>query len=605
MTAEIADAEVFYHLQPGDPAAHVYTVACRVASPDPEGQEFTLPAWAPGSYLIREFARHLLVVEALTDDGPQPLRKMDKARWRAPAVDGPLVVRVRVYAFDLSVRGAFLDRDHGFVNGFCVFLRPEGLDDRPCAVQVDPPDGGEDWQLATAMRRVSGGELEFGAFTAADYDELIDQPMLMGRQLVRAGFDVGGVAHEIVLQGCPDADLDRVCADLGEICTAQAELFGGALPMTRYCFLTTALNAGYGGLEHRDSCALIASRGDLPRQGREPEAERYQRFLGLCSHEYFHLWNVKRLRPAELTPYRLDRENYTRQLWLFEGITSYYDDLMLARSAVVTSDQYLEMLGRSLTRVYRSRGRRLQSLEDASFDAWIKFYRQDENAPNALVSYYTKGAMVSLALDLELRLRTDGRCSLDDVMRALWHEYGAGGGVPQGAFERVAEEASGQRLDEFFDQYLRGTADPPIGILLAQFAVRLRLRAAESAKDVGGKAGRREDRPLPWLGATIRAEDGRVVVASVLSDGPGLDAGLSAGDEIVAIGGERCQAARYDEMLDALSVGEPVSIHVFRRDDLRELTLRPARPPRDTAWLELDDEADDESRERRLAWLGV
>ena len=205
----------------------------------------------------------------------------------------------------------------------------------------------------------------------------------------------------------------------------------------------------------------------------------------------------------------------------------------------------------------------------------------------------------------ELRLRTDGRCSLDDVMHALWQEYGAGDGVPRGAFERIAEETSGLRLDEFFEQYLRGTADPPIGILLAQFAVRLRLRGLESAKDAGGKAGKREDRPLPWLGAAIREDGGRVLVASVLSDGPGLEAGLSAGDEIVAIGGERCRPERFDAMLDELTVGEPAAVHVFRRDDLRELSLRPARPPRDTAWLELDDDADDASRERRLAWLGV
>jgi predicted metalloprotease with PDZ domain len=604
MIEQISDAEVFYHLQPDDPAAHVYTVACRIASPDPAGQVFTLPTWAPGSYLIREFARHLLVVEAVLEEGPQPLQKLDKARWRAPVVDGPLVVRARVYAFDLSVRGAWLDCDHGFVNGFCLFLRPEGRDDLPCAVQVDPPEGHNDWQLATAMRRLTGGELEFGAFVAANYDELIDQPLLMGR-LAQASFDVLGVTHELVVQGCPEADLDRICTDLADVCTAQAELFGDGLPMSRYSFLTTALNTGYGGLEHRDSCALIASRGDLPRAGREPVAERYRRFLGLCSHEYFHLWNVKRLRPAELTPYALDRENYTRQLWLFEGVTSYYDDLMLARSGVITSDEYLEMLGRSLTRVYRSRGRRVQSLEDASFDAWIKFYRQDENAPNALVSYYTKGAMVSLALDLELRLRTDGRCSLDEVMRALWQEFGAGGGVPQGAFERVAEETSGLRLEEFFEPYLRGTADPPIGILLAQFAVRLRLRAAESANDMGGKAGRREDRPLPWLGAAISADAGRVTVASVLSDGPGIEAGLSAGDEIVAIGGERCRPECIDDTLDRLTVGEPVTLHVFRRDDLRQLELRPARPPRDTAWLELDDEADDACRDRRLSWLGI
>ena len=605
MITQLNDAEVFYHLQPSNPAAHLFSVTCRIARPDPEGQVVSLPAWAPGSYLIREYARHVVSLEMVTASERVPLHKLDKAHWRAPVVDGPLVLQAEIYAFDLSVRGAYLDAEHAFINGFCLFLRPEGLADQPCAVQIDPPPGDSHWQLATAMRRLSGSEMEFGAFAAQSYDELIDQPMLLG-DLQRQCFDVLGVPHELVVQGCEQADLERVSEDLKEICTAQSELFGDALPMSHYSFLTTALNAGYGGLEHRDSCALVCSRGDLPRAGDSEANPRYRKFLGLCSHEYFHLWNVKRLRPAELTPYALDRENYTRQLWLFEGITSYYDDLMLARSGVVTSDEYLQLLGQSLTRVYRSRGRRLQSLEEASFDTWIKFYRQDENSANALVSYYTKGAMVALALDLELRLRSSGAVSLDDVMRAFWQEYGeADHGVPQGAFERIAEEASGLRLEEFFEQNLRGNVDPPIAILLAQFAVRLQMRAAESATDSGGTVGKRPARPRPWLGVNTQVSAGRVLVANVLSDGPALQAGVSAGDEIIAINGERVNAENFEAIQNRLREGEPAKIHVFRRDDLRELDLEPVRPPRDTAYLELDANADHESLERRLQWLGI
>ena len=600
------DAPVVYHLRADDPGAHVYNVTCRIATPDPQGQVLSLPAWAPGSYLVRDYARHVLSVEAVTPEGPVALRKLDKASWRAPALPGPLVLRARIYANDLSVRGAFLDHDHGFINGFCLFLRPAGLEEEACMLQVDPPQFAGDWQLVTSLRRVSGQPLEFGAFEAANYDELIDHPLLLGPVRVRP-FEVAGIAHEIAVLGCPEADLTRLVTDLEKICASQVALFGGQAPMDRYVFLTTALNRGYGGLEHRDSSALICSRSDLPRPGAgaTPDAD-YRKFLGLCSHEYFHLWNIKRIRPAEMLPYALERENYTRQLWLFEGITSYYDDLMLLRSGVIDANGYLEMLGRSLTRVYRSAGRRLQSLEEASFDAWIKFYRQDENAPNALVSYYTKGAMVALALDLELRLRSAGKVSLDDVMRALWQEYGSvGRGVPEGGFERLAEEVSGHRLDEFFHQNLRGTVDPPIGILLAQFGVGLKLRAAESFADVGGVKGQREDRPRPWLGINTRIEAQRTLVANVLSGGPALEAGLSAEDEILAVNGQRVEAGSFDKLVDRLQFGQPAAFHVFRRDELRQFSVAPSRPPRDTAYLLLEPDTDSASLERRSDWLGV
>ncbi len=605
MDISITDAAVIYHVSPSDLNGHIYTVTCRIAKPDPAGQRLSLPVWAPGSYLLREFSRHVLSLTATDDDGEVSLRKLDKAKWQAEPTRGALVFRAEIYANDLSVRGAFLDRGHGFINGVCLFLRAEGLADQTCALQLDAPGGVSDWKLATAMRRTSGAEHEFGAFEAASYDELVDQPILMG-PLITESFEVLGVPHEFALVGCDDVDVKRITQDIRKICRGHANLFGGELPMQRYVFLTTALNKGYGGLEHSDSTALICCRSDLPRIGEAGQKSGYRKFLGLCSHEYFHLWNVKRIRPKGLQPYDFERENYTRQLWLFEGITAYYDDLMLVRSGLISPTNYLELLGRSFTRVYRSVGRRKQTLEDASFDAWIKFYRQDENAPNALVSYYTKGAMVALALDLELRLRSDGKLCLDDVMLAFWKEYGqAAEGVPQGAFERLAEEVSGLRLEEFFEQNLRGTVDPPVGILLAQFGVRLSLRAAETLIDQGGTAGVREDRPLPWLGIKTRIDSGRVVVANVLIDGPAAEAGVSAKDELLALKGLRITPENFQNLMDTLTLGEPVALDIFRRDDLHRMNIVPTRPPRDTAYLSLEPESDVESLARQAAWLGV
>lgn len=605
METHAEPAELVYHLRPTDPGAHIFTVTLRVDQPHPDGQVFSLPAWIPGSYLVRDYSRHVLSVTGNSETGPVALNKLDKSTWQAEPVRGPLVIKAEIYANDMSVRGAYLDGRQAFVNGVCLFFRVHGQEDSPCVLHIDPPArvAEEDWQLATSLRRQSGTDGGFGAFAAADYDTLIDQPVLLGALSSRE-FKVAGVPHRIYVAGRHEADLDRMVADLAIVCGWHADLFGGVLPMDRYNFLVTVLNAGYGGLEHRDSSALICARGDLPRAGATGVSSEYRKFLGLASHEYFHLWNVKRIKPSAFSPYQLDRENYTRQLWLFEGITSYYDDLALLRSGLISTDSYLELLGRSLTRVYRSGGRRRQTLEDASFDAWIKFYRQDENAPNAILSYYTKGAMVALCLDLELRLRTAGQVTLDFVMRALWAEYGENGeGLPEGGFERFAEAVAGVSLQEFFHQMLRSTVDPPVGILLAQFGVRLHLRSAESGDDPGGNAAKR-DQPRPWLGIGTQAVHDRVLIKHVLADGPAASAGISAGDELLAINDVRVTPANVENIIQALEIGSSARLHVFRRDELLSGSADVLRPPRDTVWLSLDDDADEESLARRAQWLG-
>jgi len=601
----MTDAAVVYRLGATDPAGHIFSLYCRIDEPDPEGQEIYWPAWIPGSYLIREYARHVLSLEASGAGGQLAVHKLDKATWRVEPTAGPLLITAEIYAHDLSVRGAFLDSGHAFINGVCTFPAVRGHEAARCVLHLEGPSvlPGSAWTVATSLTRLTGAQGHFGAFSAASYDELVDRPLLLG-PLAQANFEVAGVPHRLHFVGAPAIDLERIADDVATICSCHADLFGAPLPMAAYEFLVTALPVGYGGLEHSDSSALVCSQSDLPIPGETGVTAGYRKFLGLVSHEYFHLWNVKRLRPAEFAPYDLQRENYTRQLWLFEGITSYYDDLALLRSGLISADSYLDMLGKSFTRVYRSGGRRRQTLEEASFDAWIKFYRPDDNAPNALLSYYTKGAMVALALDLELRLRTDGRVCLDHVMQALWQEYGAAKGLPDGAFERVAESMSGLRLDEFFQQALRTTVDPPVGILLAQFGVRLQLRAAQSPTDIGGKPLEGDEQPPAWLGVVTRQEGERLMVAHVNFGGPGHKAGLSAGDQLVALNSARLDQERLTASSRRLPLDREAQLHVFRRDELHELSIMPTRPPRDTACLSLDETADPDTLARRVAWLG-
>ncbi len=357
--------------------------------------------------------------------------------------------------------------------------------------------------------------------------------------------------------------------------------------MKRYVFLVTALGEGYGGLEHRASTALLCSRDDLPRRGEAQVNERYRTFLGLASHEYFHTWNVKRIKPAAFTPYDLDREGYTTLLWAFEGVTSYYDDLALVRSGLIGTKDYLELLGRSVTTYLRAPGRRKQSLAESSFDAWIKYYRPDENSPNATVSYYGKGSLVALCLDLLIRDKTRGRKSLDDVMRALWQRHGVTGiGVEEDGIERLAEEVTGLELRKTFDEWLRSTRELPLRDLLAEHGVEMALRPAESSSDKGGRpASSKDPGGLAMLGAGARANGEEVIVTHVLEGGAAQEAGLAAGDAIVAVDGLRPGRGGLDAAFARRKAGDTIAIHAFRRDELLEFRVRLMPASADTCVL--------------------
>ncbi len=613
-------APIVYRIVPVSPEAHLFEVTCTVAEPDAEGQCFALPAWIPGSYLIRDFARHIVTIRAaLGGDGlgaPVKLTKVDKHTWRAAALPAgagtqPLTVTCEIYAWDLSVRGAHLDATHAFFNGTSVFLRVRGQEDRRCEVEIlPPPSTGRSspyrkWEVATAMPRKSAPPWGFGWYAAANYDELIDHPVEIG-SFSRAGFRAHGVPHEIVITGRHRADLPRLARDMKRICEHQIDFFGKPAPMDRYVFLITALGDGYGGLEHRASTALVCSRRDLPHAAMKEPGEAYRGFLGLVSHEYFHTWNVKRIKPAAFTPYDLDRENYTTLLWAFEGLTSYYDDLVLVRAGLITHEQYLETLAHAITQLQRNPGREKQSVSDSSFDAWSKYYRQDENSPNAIVSYYGKGSLVGLCLDLHIRSQTGGRKSLDDVMLALWKKHGRSGtGVAEDGIEKLAEAVTRLKLKRPLERWLRSTAELPLADLLATHGVALTLRPAEFDGDKGGRRSVKSALALasrPVLGVRGSSAPGEYRVSHVLDEGTAQRAGLSAGDVIVAFDGLRVGAGGLEAALVGRKPGQTVQMHVFRRDELMVLDVELGAPHADTCMLGLDDAGD--SKRLRQRWLG-
>ncbi len=594
---------IHYTIIPVRPEAHLYRVSCTVDGPDPSGQKFAMPAWVPGSYMIRDFARHVVSIRAASRNRAVALEKLDKHTWRAQPVEGSLTVSFEVYAWDLSVRGAHLDTRHGFFNGACVFLRVLGQESAPCELEILRPMGARyrNWRVATAMPRKGARPYGFGTYVTGDYDELIDHPVEMG-EFSLARFRACGVPHDIVITGRHRADLARLQRDLKRLCELHIRFIGEPAPMKRYVFLVTAVGEGYGGLEHRASTALLCSRDDLPREGETEVTERYRTFLGLASHEYFHTWNVKRIKPAAFAPYELDRENYTTLLWAFEGITSYYDDLALLRCGLIEKKDYLELLGRSITTHLRTPGRTIQSLAESSFDAWIKYYRQDENSPNASVSYYVKGSLVALCLDLLVRDKTRGRKSLDDIMRALWRRHGlTGAGVEEDGIERLAAEAAGLELKRYFDEWLRSTRELPLKALLATHGVAMELRPPESSQDKGGRPARSKSAAgLAMLGIRARAHDDDTAVTHVLEGGAAQGAGIAAGDVIVAVDGLRPGRAGLDAALAKRRPGERVVIHAFRRDELITFDAQLGRAETDTCVLS-ESTGGKRLRER---WLG-
>jgi predicted metalloprotease with PDZ domain len=627
-------APIRYTISPKNLAAHIFEVTVTVQRPERDGQKFMLPTWIPGSYMIREFARNIVSLRASADGKSVVMTKIDKATWQCaplPASARTLTLTYDVYAWDLSVRGVHLDETHGFFNGTSVFLLPLGMRSQPCEIDILPHDEHPEWNIATALAPMSlaateakprrarsdaasdeverrtgeckwnemlGTEVRaFGKFCAANYDELIDHPVEMGT-FTHAAFEACGSLHNVTITGVHRTDVNRLCADLKKICEYQIRFFepdSWRAPFPEYWFLITVVGDGFGGLEHRASTALIVNRDDLPLAHETPVSAGYRKFLSLASHEYFHSWNVKRIKPEAFIDYDLANENYTRQLWFFEGFTDYYDDLVLVRAGIITPLEYLEVEAENIGKVMAQSGRLKQSVAEASFDAWIKYYRQDENAPNALVSYYQKGAIVALALDLTIREKTSGTKSLDDVMRALWNEFGKTRlGVPEAAIEDIAARVTGLDLRDFFAHAVYGTNDLDLVPLMKHVGVAMTFQ-------VPGVAG--ADVKTPALGAKIGSEiNGDARLVQVFDGGAAQLAGLSAGDSIIAIDSLRVTAMSLERRIKRYTVGTNIEVLACRRDEIKRFSLTLLAQPATTCSL-ITHDTPVEAKTRRSAWL--
>lgn len=525
--AASAAAALHYRVSAPRPNTHLFAVRLEIARPAAR-QRLSLPVWIPGSYLVREFSQHLQGLRASQGGQPVALKQTAKNTWVAEAdPKQPLHLDYEVYAFDPSVRTAFLDRDRGFFNGTSLCLRVHGQEAQAHALGLDVaglPDG---WSVATGLAPDGVDGQGRGRYLARDYDELVDCPVELG-PFWSGSFEACGVPHRFVVSGAPAAfDGQRLLDDARRICETQIRFWhgDGPPPFDSYLFMLWATGEGYGGLEHRNSTALIAQRADLPvkpAQGAAKPAplkatDGYTTLLGLISHEYFHAWNVKRLRPAEFSRVDYEQENYTGLLWFFEGFTSYYDDLFLRRAGLIDDATYLQLLMRNLNQVLQTPGRHLQSVAQASFDAWIKYYRVGENTPNATVSYYSKGALVALCLDLTLR--AEGHTTLDAVMRELWSRTG-GGPMKEADVARALKRLGRRDYAAELAAWVHGTGDLPVATLLQAHGAKAEPEKAPLAQQ---------------LGLRVADSGGALTVKAVLRGGAGEAAGLAAGDEWLGI----------------------------------------------------------------------
>jgi predicted metalloprotease with PDZ domain len=555
-----------YRVELADLKAHLFRVT--VTIPQPTAQQIvSLPVWIPGSYLVREFSKNLQNLQARQASRAMPMQQLDKCSWQiACAPERPLVLSYQVYALDNSVRTAWLDGARGFFNGTSLCLRVLGQETGPHELELAASKDVALWSAATGLSPKKITKRGFGSYLASSYDELVDCPVEMGN-FWSGSFVAGGVPHRLVVAGAsPSFDGARLLADTQKICETEIRFWHGTAsgrarkpPYASYLFMLNATDDGYGGLEHRNSTALICARKDLPRLATSTKpGDGYTTLLGLISHEYFHTWNVKRLRPAEFSRYDYASENYTQLLWFFEGFTSYYDDLLLRRAGLIDDASYLKLLNKTVNQVMQTPGRAVQSVAQASFDAWVKYYRQDENTPNATVSYYSKGSLVALCIDLTLR--AESQHTLDDAMRALWQRC-QGGAMTEEDLLAVLRELSGRSYARELQRWVHGTGELPVRELLERHGVAVNDDPAQLAQQLG-----------------LRVADGTSIqIKSVLRGGAAEQAGFSAGDEWLGVevgAGASATGWRLNKLDDlSLYAGNQTRVKALVSRDKRLLRL--------------------------------
>ena len=570
---------IAYAVELAEPHAHIFRVTVTVPAPLDQEQVFTLPTWVPGSYMIRDMAGQIVSLKAVGNDASLPVAKIDKSTWRVSTrgLTGELSLVYEVYAQDPSVRLAYLDCERAFFNPSSLLLCPLGFENEPITLDLIKNDSPayKHWQVATGLVRDKATKRwRFGRYHADNYEQLIDCPVEMG-DFKTLSFKAHGVRHDIVLSGhVPAFDEVRLVTDVKAACERTIELFdpkAKKAPFKEYTFFLNLTVGSYGGLEHANSTALIASFEDLPFADTGKDEKGYQSLLTLFTHEYFHAWWVKRVKPAMFVPYDLSRETYTTLLWVFEGFTSFYDEKLVHEAGLVTSQAYARALSESLTQHMSCTARLRQSLAESSFDAWIKYYKPDGNRPNAVVSYYVKGGLVAMALDAHIRRMSKNEHSLDDVLRYAYRQFVEAGsdyaGLDEDFIGELIWEATGVDVTDQLQAWVYGCEEPDYVQVLKSMGYGAKYETQSLVRS--------------RLGVSVRADGVESVVTQVFDATAAQAAGLAAGDRLVALDNVRVEASKLEKMISRIPVDEPVSLYVFRGGILLPLVVTMGAPRKD------------------------
>lgn len=567
-----------YQVAMSQPASHLFEVTLEISNWRSPTLDLKMPVWTPGSYLVREYARHLQDFVAQDQQGKLASQKLGKNHWQVATADSTEIkVSYRIYANELTVRTNHLDATHGYFNGAALFFFIPGFEQQPVQVKINLPQS--DWRVTTTLSPIAGAE---NTFAARDFDTLVDTPFEIGTQQIY-DFDVLGKPHSWAIWSHGNFNPQQVIADTKKIIEVEAEMFGG-LPYEQYLFLLHLSGSGYGGLEHKDCCTL-----NYPRFGFR-DREKYERFIQLVAHEFFHLWNVKRIRPKALEIFDYERENYTTSLWFCEGTTSYYDMLIPLRAGIYDRQTCLKNLSKDLSKYLTTVGRTVQPLGESSYDAWIKLYRRHEYSDNNQISYYLKGQFVSLLLDLLIRAKHQNRRSLDDVMSLMWQRFGqAEVGFSEAELRETIAEVAGDNLDDFFGRYIETTEELPFEQYLEPFGLYLET-VTES--------------DIPYLGIKVQSENNREIIKFVASKSPAALGGIDAKDQLLAIDGIKVDAKSLNERLKNYRSKDTIQVTVFHQDQLKTLPVTLAEPQVEKYKLALKDDLSESQAQNLSGWLG-
>jgi len=562
------------------PSSHLFEVSLQVSGWSAPIIDLKLPVWTPGSYLVREYAKHLQDFSVQAGNRVLPWRKVGKNHWQV-GTNGVAEITVcyRMFANELSVRTNHLDDSHGYFNPAALCFYIPGFEQEPIRITIIPPQ--PEWRIATPLPAVP--EME-NTFEAADFDTLVDSPFEVGNHQFYQ-FDVLGKSHELAIWGKGNAQPEKMIGDIQKIIQVEAEIYGG-LPYERYLFLLHLSPNISGGLEHKYACSLIYPRFGFRKQ------EKYQSFMQLVAHEFFHLWNVKRISPQGLEKFDYDQENYTPSLWFSEGTTSYYDLQIPWRAGIYDAKTFLQNLSKEITLLQTKPGRKVQPVSEASFDAWIKLYRRDANSDNCQISYYLKGELISFLLDLLIRERHGNGRSLDDVMRYMWENFGQEEiGFTTEQLQEAVELVAEMSLHDFFARYIDGTEELPFDEYLAPFGLQL-------------PAEFDEDQP-PFIGLKAKFQNGKEMINFVEIGSPAQLAGVNAEDELLAIDGIRINADQLNERLKNYQPGDTIQLTIFHQDELRTLPVTLAKAQPTSFKIVSVKNPDKQQEENFISWLGV